>query len=231
MTRLHVETWGTGGRIAVLVHGLSADAWSWWRVGPELARRGYHVLAPDLRGHGVSPRGRYSRDLWAADLVETLPAGPEVVIGHSLGAAVLSMAVPRLRPERAIYVDPAWEPSEGDTFSASMPFFLAQQAWALDEVAAAHPDWADEAWRHRLAALRRWDPATTGMDELDRAHPPGDAAVPSLIVTADPSGLVTSERAERLLAQGYEVRAVPGTGHWVHEDDPDGFLKSVEDWL
>jgi pimeloyl-ACP methyl ester carboxylesterase len=107
MTRLYVHEWGDGDRAALLVHGITSDSGSWWQVGPELADRGYHVYAPHLRGHGHSPRGPYSVESWADDLVESVPDGPELAIGHSLGGLVLAAAVDRLRPRRAVYEDPA----------------------------------------------------------------------------------------------------------------------------
>src|SRR5215217_7114473 len=113
MVALHVREWGEGDRKAVLLHGLSGSSKTWWELGPELAARGYHVLAPDLRGHGKSPRGRYSRELWADDVLKVVPERPELVIGHSVGGVVLSMLAERLHPERAIYDDPAWWVTEG----------------------------------------------------------------------------------------------------------------------
>ena len=117
MTRLYVHEWGAtkGGdadsrRVALLVHGITSDSGSWWQVGPELAGRGYHVYAPHLRGHGHSPRGPYSVEAWADDLVESVPAEPDLAIGHSLGGLVLAAAVDRLRPRRVVYEDPAWFP-------------------------------------------------------------------------------------------------------------------------
>jgi predicted alpha/beta hydrolase len=88
MTRLHVRTWGVGDRSVLLVHGLSAHSETWNGVGEALAQRGYRVAAPDLRGHGLSPRGSYSVREWAADILESVPAAPDLAIGHSLGAIV-----------------------------------------------------------------------------------------------------------------------------------------------
>lgn len=59
--QLHTREWGTGDRTALLVHGIMSDSRTWRRVGPALAERGYRVLAVDLRGHGRSPRGEYTR--------------------------------------------------------------------------------------------------------------------------------------------------------------------------
>ncbi|MFE4640954.1 alpha/beta fold hydrolase, partial [Streptomyces sp. NPDC056730] len=110
--RLHTRTWGEGDRVALLIHGIMADHRTWRRVGPALAARGLRVIAVDLRGHGATGRGDHSGDyameLFADDLVETLPAGADVAIGHSLGGLALSLAVARLAPERAVYSDPAW---------------------------------------------------------------------------------------------------------------------------
>jgi pimeloyl-ACP methyl ester carboxylesterase len=99
--------------LAVLVHGVTSSSRTWWRVGPALARRGFRVLAVDLRGHGASPRpvaGLAAADL-AADVADTVadaagvagPAGPapaappvDLLVGHSLGALVaLELATAR----------------------------------------------------------------------------------------------------------------------------------------
>lgn len=103
--RLHTTSWGSGDRIALLVHGMMADHRTWRRVGPALAERGYRVIAVDLRGHGRSGRAagpeEYRPEDHADDLVETLPAGAEVAVGHSLGGLVLARALGRLASRRA----------------------------------------------------------------------------------------------------------------------------------
>src|SRR5260370_33313150 len=106
--KLNVHEWGTGDRTALLIHGLFADHQNWYRVGPALAERGYRVIAPDLRGHGASPRGAYSPALWAADLIERLPKNADLAIGHSLAGMALALAVKELTVRRAIYIDPTW---------------------------------------------------------------------------------------------------------------------------
>ncbi|GAA4959219.1 alpha/beta fold hydrolase [Yinghuangia aomiensis] len=228
VSELHVEEWGSGNRDAVLVHGLSADSSSWWRIGPELADRGFHVRAVDLRGHGRSPRGTYSRDAWADDLLAAVPPEPALAVGHSLGAVVLSLAVERLRPSRAVYLDPPWKPVAGSTYGEGMPMFVALKDWSLDDIAKAHPLWDPQAWSHRQEALRRWDPETTAMHDLERTTWPKRAAVPSLVLAADPSPLVTEARAERLVHAGFEVVTVERAGHWIHEDDPDAVLALLD---
>src|SRR6266545_3685036 len=90
MTRLYVHEWDGGDRVALLVHGITADSGSWWRVGPELADRGYHVYAPHLRGHGRSRRGRSAAA--AAGRVR----GPRVVSADH-GSRGSGPAVPRAK--------------------------------------------------------------------------------------------------------------------------------------
>src|SRR5947209_7919937 len=124
--KLHVREWGRGDRVAVLIHGITSDASSWHRLGPDLAARGYRVLAPDLRGHGLSPRGAYSPEAWTEDVLETVPERPELALGHSLGGLVLAIAADRLRPARAVYEDPAWL-LPADRAAAAAPAFAAQK--------------------------------------------------------------------------------------------------------
>src|SRR5260370_37016050 len=101
--KLNVHEWGTGDRTALLIHGLSADHQNWYRVGPALAERGYPVIAPDLRGHGASPRGAYSPELWAAALDESLPKNAELAIAHSLAGVALALAARKLALRQAVY--------------------------------------------------------------------------------------------------------------------------------
>jgi pimeloyl-ACP methyl ester carboxylesterase len=80
------------GPVLLLVHGITGNACQWDDVIPLLAER-YHVIAPDLLGHGQSakPRGDYSLGAYAAgirDLLITLGHKRATVVGHSLGGGI-----------------------------------------------------------------------------------------------------------------------------------------------
>ncbi|WP_328302187.1 alpha/beta hydrolase [Streptomyces sp. NBC_00435] len=230
--QLHTHTWGEGDRIALLIHGIMADHRTWRRVGPALADRGYRVIAVDLRGHGASGRGEYSPEAFADDVVETLPAGAELAIGHSLGGLTLSFAVDRLKPRRAVFSDPAWHLAElGAGFGPEM--FAQFKAAPKEQIQAMNPRWEEVDVDIELATLAAWDEATamsltplTGMDLL-----PPAPVVPSLVQLADPSFLISPERAAVLRERGFEVRSVAGAGHTIHRDDFDGFMGSLEGWI
>lgn len=230
--RLHVEKMGAGPRTAILVHGILSDHGAWCRVAPALASRGYRVLMPDLRGHGFSPRGDYTPDAWASDLVETLPAGVDLAIGHSLGGMELSLAVDELRPRRAAYVDPAWKttPAQDARYG---PNFRAQLQWDADQLRAHNPRWSEEDIAARMASMSRFDPrcidgllSGNGHDRMPRSR-----SIPSLVMLADPSDLVPPPDAAALEKLGFDVRYVAGSGHSIFRDDLVGFLACLDAWL
>jgi pimeloyl-ACP methyl ester carboxylesterase len=227
---LHVREWGSGDRFAVLVHGLSTSSQSWWRLGPALAERGYRVLAPDLAGHGKSPRGDYSRERWADDLVACLPRGPELAIGHSLGGVLLAMIAERIGPERAVYLDPAWYPWQGVGYGAAQPGIRSFKDLSVDDLRTVHPQWTDEALKLRRIELDDWDPDTTRMRYLETAYTPVFPVAPSLILRAGQSDLLPAPLADHFADVGFTVRTVPGTGHFVHNDDLDGVLVAMDGW-
>lgn len=103
---IHYATWGapTSERATLLIHGLTASHMAWSAVGPALAADGAYVIAPDLRGRGLSdkPQHGYSVVIHAADLLalaDALGLASFQVVGHSLGA-VIGMSLAVMAPER-----------------------------------------------------------------------------------------------------------------------------------
>jgi pimeloyl-ACP methyl ester carboxylesterase len=225
--QLHLRTWGSGPRTALLVHGFSDDATTWWRVAPALAEHGFTVLAPDLRGHGRSPRAEdYTLEALAADLVASLPTGADLAVGHSLGAAVLALAVPALAPGRVVLVDPCWLRPRRD-FDLGRPRPLTR-----DELPAETAGWSDEDVRVDLASNALLDPrvgprllAGLSPDALVPATPAGCSV--ALVQVPDQAPVLPVEAHEHVRAVGYAVRTVPGTGHVIHRDAPEAFLDAV----
>lgn len=92
--RLHYLDWGNPtAPPLLLLHGSRDHCRSWDWLVQEL-RQQWHVITPDLRGHGDSQwssDGQYSTtsliyDL--AELIEQLQLAPLTLVGHSLGGSV-----------------------------------------------------------------------------------------------------------------------------------------------
>ena len=62
-------------------------------------------------------------------------------------------------------------------------------------------------------------------------EPPTPPVVPSLVVLADPTTVVTPALANRLRAGGYEVRVVAGSHHDLHIVNLAQTRAAIEDWL
>lgn len=245
--------WGDDGPVLVLWHGITSSAGSWWRVGPALARRGYHVLAPDLPGHGESgdaPSG-YAVAKTAGLLdgwMEALGLREPIIAGHSWGGmnALAHSALPDCRVPGRVYIlfDPALRIA--DDPSPHVPLFLngvgtPDDAGSRAEIAAANPRWhgCDVAWkayaRHtmRPAAVEGFFFENAGADmvpvlsRLER---------PALLMLADPAagGLVQSEALPGLravLASMTVLRVIDQAGHNIHRDSYESFMASLSAFL
>lgn len=90
---IHYLEWGDHKQPGlVLVHGGAAHA-HWWTFLAPMFAEDWHVIAPDLSGHGDSGRrDEYSHEAWAAEVMAIIEAaafpGPPVLVGHSLGGMV-----------------------------------------------------------------------------------------------------------------------------------------------
>jgi len=92
--KLHYVDWGNDAAPPLLlVHGGRDHCRSWDWVAEEL-RHDWHVIAPDLRGHGDSawsPEGNYNMQAYIYDLaqlIHQLKLAPVTIVSHSLGGNI-----------------------------------------------------------------------------------------------------------------------------------------------
>jgi pimeloyl-ACP methyl ester carboxylesterase len=87
---------GVGGEPLMLVHGFTGSKEDFGAEVVRLAGRGFHVVAPDHRGHGASDQPEsedaYSFETFASDLIElagVLGWQTFDLLGHSMGGMVV----------------------------------------------------------------------------------------------------------------------------------------------
>ena len=92
--RLHYVDWGNAGKPPLLlVHG-GRDHCRNWDWTAEALRDDWHIIAPDLRGHGDSqwsPDGSYTMAGYIYDLAQLIHQqrlAPVTIIAHSLGGNI-----------------------------------------------------------------------------------------------------------------------------------------------
>jgi pimeloyl-ACP methyl ester carboxylesterase len=128
-----------------------------------MARAGYRVTAPDLRGHGDSPPGEdYFLASYAADVL-ALAYEWDVVVGHSLGGAIAAIAQTKNREfaGRLVLEDPVLSLSDPNGF-------IAEYTKPFEDPSAAAI----------LAQNPRWHPQDARIKaEARTTHRPGEPAV------------------------------------------------------
>jgi lipase len=223
------------------------------RLAEERLAARYHVLAPDLRGHGQSGwEEPWTIETHLADIRETVRERA-LWIGHSFGGRLVAELTAQ-RPdlvERAVLLDPAL------TVPPDYAEVLAQQELAADESFAS----PEEAVQATFAGLLRrpnqlleedvrehlvlggdgryrfrYSREAVAAVYLEVAVPPPaweDQAVPTLIVAGASSKFVSVGEVEHYrsaLGEKLQVVVVPG-GHSVLWDAFDETAGAIERFL
>ncbi len=206
----------------LLLHGVQSSGATWWRIAEGLAQRGADVTAPDLRGHGASPRADRYR---LADFVADLRPAWDLVVGHSLGGTLAAYALANHAAfaRRAVLLDPVFDlPDDG--FDDLVAGQLAELTLTHDELRERHPRWHPEDIRRKAEAARACDPhaAEATLREnrpWDHGHLLARSDTPLTILGADPAhGALFAPIAD----PRYTMLA--GAGHSLHRDNPDAVL-------
>lgn len=252
--RLAASEYGSGPPIAIL-HGLFGSGRNWRSIAQQLAVR-HRVLTFDLRNHGASG---WAARMSYGDMVEDLRAslrergiGHVALLGHSMGGKV-AMLMALLHPaeaDRLIVVDiaPAANPPNLLAYVRAMRAADLRGVTRRGEVDArlteAIPDPAERAfllqnlvidngdahWRVNLEAIEREFPEIVGFPE-----PPVGTAYPqpALFIAGVRSDYIRPEHEpaiRRLFPQAQIVR-IEGAGHWVHAEQPQAFLRTLDNFL
>ena len=172
--KLHYLEWGDADKPHVLlIHGVQDHCRSWDWTAEALAKD-YHVIAPDLRGHGDSEWAKGSSygslefiyDI--AQLVEQEQLDPVNIIGHSLGGMIACLFAGTF-PERVASlvsvegVGSYWQKLHGEesptnrmrewveqsrTIAARIPRRYAELPDALERMKTSNPHLDDEHAEH-----------------------------------------------------------------------------------
>jgi esterase len=257
--RLRVRTWGARERpTVVLLHGGSAHSHWWDFVAPALADR-FHLVAPDLRGHGDSDHAQpaaYALDDYAGDvaaLAAALRLDRFALVGHSLGAFIAVRLAERnpAAVRRLVLVD--GRPRSG--------FGRAALVTRLQHL--PHPEFTDgedavrrfrllpsgtsarpEVLRHvALAGLRpcpngsftlKFDrTAFAQYGGLDVSHGIASLSCSTLFVRGGESTFVTAATMEDMAAQcpHGETAEIAGAHHHVMLDRPEALAACLGEFL
>jgi pimeloyl-ACP methyl ester carboxylesterase len=199
--------WGEpGGRPLVLLHGVTASARIWWRVGPALAATARRVVAVDLPGHGLTGHwaGHHRFRDNAADVAAWIRAigfdVPELqIVGHSWGA-MTAAALPAagIRPATLVLLDPPAIPLTVISRMADDPAELPGRHLeaTIADLAGRNPTWSTEDVRAKAEALVQLDVSAARAVVLENGDWDGGLAdlsdpamdgIPTWIVRGDPA--------------------------------------------
>ncbi|MGC8762423.1 MAG: alpha/beta fold hydrolase [Acidobacteriota bacterium] len=242
---LWVDDGGTGGLPVVFVHGLGGDH-EVWRAQLDHLRRTRRAVALDLRGHGRSSPSADPLAYAPQDLAEDVHAAMgalgiprAVLVGHSLGGAVIAAFAERYPEEAAglFFVDSigalnrlprgpleSWLEGFGeesyDTFWPS---------WLSEMLAPAPPE-VRERVMARFAATPRpvVEAAIVAATHFDPAAALQAYEGPRMAVVTPQNTLPHSLQN---VVPGLHAKVVEGVSHWLMMDRPEEFDALLDAFL
>jgi len=137
-TIVTAHTYGSGTRGAIIVHEEGRTHEDWRDLAKALASSGFHVIVPDLRGHGSTP-GELNEETWPEMIHDVEGAiaflakeGAETIslVGAEMGGnLVLNAAAAEPRVDRVVIISPrlsshGYRLSTGLTGYGARPLYL-----------------------------------------------------------------------------------------------------------
>ena len=258
----HVQIMGQGPCM-LLLHGTGSANFSWRGLMPLLAHH-FTVVAPDLPGHAFTSRGPegtlslpgMSEGMRA--LMLQLNLHPQVIVGHSAGAAIAAQMVvsqhESLRDTTLIGLNPAWLPLPGMASwlfgpAAKLAQLNPLSAWVTSKL-ASQPETVSRLLQSTGSTLD-----TQGVDLYtrvlsDSGHVQGVLSMMAawrlkplatqlqeirnpvfMAIGANDQTVPPAMADEACLHMPHAQRAMQkGLGHLAHEQDPENTVQQILQW-
>jgi 2-succinyl-6-hydroxy-2,4-cyclohexadiene-1-carboxylate synthase len=245
---------GEGGRPVVLLHGLAGSGAELDAPVTLLGARGWHAVAPDLRGHGDSPKPddelAYEVRAMAGDvlaLVDSLGWRSFCLVGHEAGGVIaqeLAIMAPTWLDSLVLQATaPGTFPLDRNLALGGIE--LVRGVRSMEPLAAAYREagagpvgaGADHL-DGILERMRSCAPAAYAaillqlLDGADRSLHLADLRVPTHVVVGrdDPFFIEPAEDLATTIP-GAELYVLPGGGHLPHLDHPEEWAVMVGGFL
>jgi pimeloyl-ACP methyl ester carboxylesterase len=249
--KLHFNHMGQGEPIVIL-HGLFGSSDNWQTLGKQIAET-HSVYLVDQRNHGRSPHSdAFDYDLLAADLKELTEAeglDKITIVGHSMGGKT-AMRFAQLFPSqihKLLVVDmgvKSYPPHHKLILQALHAVKLDEIESRSDAEDMMKPYIADfgirqfllknlyRKERNQFAWRINFEVLEARMGEILARLPVGRVDCDSLFVRGTKSDYIQPEDFMEIrdffpLAKFADLP----TGHWVHAEDPEGFLKILMEFV
>lgn len=253
----HYQTFGEGP-VLLLVHGTAAASHSWHPLIPQLAEH-FTVINLDLPGHGFTSRPAAERFVMTemasdlADLLDHLDYQPDLVIGHSAGAALLARMIvdEHIDPQALISISGSFIRRQGPLARFFSPVarwifesdlaanFFSGRVKNQQDVANALEDMGTKLEERQIELYTRLvrTPGHIGSAlrmmarwQLYELEPHLDELdLPVLLIVGEKDGLVDPDEADYVASRmpSATVQRLAGAGHFAHEEDPQRVLELI----
>lgn len=233
----------------VLVPGISMPAMGMDFVARTLART-RRVLVTDVRGRGLSQSGEtYAMTAYAEDLERTLaalvPGEAPVLVGHSMGARIVTLVAARERARHGgvVAIDPPLSGPGRDPYPTSREAFMGQVEQArrgttADEVALSWPSWPRREQEIRARWLGSCAPEAIGathegFESEDFFEWWPEVPQPVAFIRGEDSPVVPASAMEEVTRTNPRATThfVADAGHMVFWDNAEGAEMALVDAL
>ncbi|MCE2565123.1 alpha/beta fold hydrolase [Komagataeibacter sp. FNDCF1] len=260
MTLSYIEMGPRDGIPVVLIHGYTDSARDWEPLVPELSRR-FHLIIPDLRGHGASskPDCCYAVIDFAHDirrLLDGLHIPRAMLVGHSLGSIVVQSFAENWpeHTQKVVLISstggrvdcPTGEQRKARAEGMDFRTPITRLHDPIDPDSAFMKEWWSsptpvpaaflDRQRHDAAAM----PAKVWLAVLDQGLMaldvrPGLAHLhePALLIWGEKDPIMLPEVRTTLIAALPQARTVifPGLGHNPFWEDPHGVAREINHFI
>lgn len=251
--QLYFKKYGTTGKPLIILHGLFGMSDNWHNIARKLSETNV-VYTADQRNHGQSPHSdimNYSvmaDDIWELMNHENLTEA--ILIGHSMGGKT-AMMFANIYPEKTaklIVVDiapKAYKPGHQVYFDAMKQInFKASGRKEIEEQLAQkitdkgemlfllknlyRKENGEFGLKINLDAIEKNYSEIIGKIEFNKT-----VKIPTLFIKGENSNYISVNDEEEIKQSFSDVKfaTITKAGHWVHAENPEGFLKEIIEFI